>query len=826
MEYKNITENQPVHIDFSKTAGEMVPKVGFLLVPNEDVPDGRILPLHVRIVRDGFDAQNYLGTHTGNNSPENTRDYLINEHNQLERMKDSVERLDELGIQYYPILVYNQSWNSTTGLAQGKPKDLDVHKELMKDIFQYIKDNHVNIREFDVWNEDWGGVGDLYPQLHKNAWEAMMDILPDGALIGPPLADSPDPLERGLQLIEDCAKWEIPVGVIAWHFVPEVRRFMDTWESKAKEHPVVGPVRYYYEEYSWPQQSGVKNFKVMEEFDRAGVDEAIRGIWRYPNGLSDMVRTDQTKENPNYRLCEWWHTAAYGSMSGQKVKNDSPELYIASIDTEKGEAKVLIGSETDRTVSLFLENLPFEGKITADRYQIARSVNPEADIAERVNDLPENEGIQYRETAELDGRSPFTLDMHADEISLLVVKTEKSIPSDFYLKSPDDHTLVLPHPTLCWQKSQGAEAYDLEIAFDKQFRQVVSRKTGLASETYTVKAELEKDRPYYWRVTAVNENGRRAPLNNMYYAFTVTDDVEVPGGFVMLQVPNGADSVSTNPRFTWTQSRNADSFLLEISETEDFENARRISVLHPEKRVTSWNTNTYLEYTLAEPLRPASWYYARISAVNEHGIRRMNNKPHKFRTTSPDWAPMDFDLLYPANGAVIEQRETLRWEKTPGSFFYELEVASDRDFSNVLIRRRFLTQPAYTLESNLLEPDTVYYWRVTAASKDKMQKTENRAGVQSFRTSPVPAAPTFKSFIPEKGGAAVIFEPVLGADSYTVKIGTAPGAYDREITGIASDRVFVPLAQESFCAVTACRNGLESKIHNERLVKPAKNEME
>lgn len=73
-----------------------------------------------------------------------------------------------------------------------------------------------------------------------------------------------------------------------------------------------------------------------------------------------------------------------------------------------------------------------------------------------------------------------------------------------------------------------------------------------------------------------------------------------------------------------------------------------------------------------------------------------------------------------------------------------------------MMKRNFLTQSAYTLEPGLLMLDTVYYWRVTAASKDKEKKRENRGGAKQFRMSPVPAAPTLKSFIPEADGATII----------------------------------------------------------------------
>lgn len=170
------------------------------------------------------------------------------------------------------------------------------------------------------------------------------------------------------------------------------------------------------------------------------VDEAIRGIWKYPNGLSDMVRTDQTQENPNYRLCKWWHTAVYGSMSGKRVKNSDGELYIASVDEEKGEAKILIGANSAQTIRLSLSHLPFQGEIHIDCYKITKSVDPEKDITQRINDLPVNEnGIR---------------DMN-DRVHSFLTTSMDGAPMDFDLFYPAEDSVMEPRGTLRWQDTPG-----------------------------------------------------------------------------------------------------------------------------------------------------------------------------------------------------------------------------------------------------------------------------------------------------------------------------------------------------------------------------------
>lgn len=816
-------ENKSIDIDFGIRDGEMNPKVGFLLIPNEDIPDGRIVPMNVSMVRDDIETQNLLGNNANSNNSNSSQDYMPNEHNRLDRIKDGVARLDELGIDYYPIMGYHPSWVSNTGLAQGRPKDIKLWKQWVKDIAQYVKDNNLSVDEFNVWNEDWGFYADpdLYADMHENAWYAIKNVIPQAGLIGPSLQD-PTAVNRCKRLIEDCAQREIPVEVLSWHFMDDAPGIVDSLKEKVSEYPSVGNPKYYYEEYSWDWQYGVKDFEVLAKIDRSGVDKSVRGIWNYPNGLSDMMRTDQTQENPNYRLAEWWHTVAYGSMSGERVKNPGSEPFIASIDEEKGEAKVLIGYNSAQTIDFNFTNLPFGEDVKVDRYRVTKS-KERVNIKSRENDMDENAGIQYMDTV---SGSEFTMECEADRVYMMVIKTEKSVPSDFYLKTPDDNTVVKQHHTLTWQKAEGATSYSLKVATDKKMTDIVYDKTGILSENWTLDEELELNQTYYWTVDAENENGLRHPLNQMYYSFQIKENDMVPGSFTLLQVINGSDNVSLTPKFLWSVSRNSDKYILELSRQKDFS---EIDVTKEITEYTNGATTDTCATVLEEKLKPATQYYARMYSVNDSGIREMNGTPHTFLTMSADGVPADFTLQYPEDGAVIEQREALRWEKTPGAFFYELEVAEDEAFEHVVIKSDTITQPAYMPEANELEPDKVYYWRVSATNKEndvtRRLRTPSSSGVRSFRTSQKPAAPLVKVSNPAGAGAIIVYQPVLGADSYTVKFGAQPGVYTQEVTGITGDRAYIPFTENGYCTVTAVKDGIESDVWNEIPVSFTKHEM-
>lgn len=96
----------------------------------------------------------------------------------------------------------------------------------------------------------------------------------------------------------------------------------------------------------------------------------------------------------------------------------------------------------------------------------------------------------------------------------------------------------------------------------------------------------------------------------------------------------------------------------------------------------------------------------------------------------------DFELLYPANGAVEVDLNTLRlkWEYACGADSYEVTVATDPEFKNVVFRG--------TSRNNYIDPTGLesgarnYYWKVRAISwSDQFTGSpENADGVYSFKT--------------------------------------------------------------------------------------------
>jgi subtilisin-like proprotein convertase family protein len=81
-----------------------------------------------------------------------------------------------------------------------------------------------------------------------------------------------------------------------------------------------------------------------------------------------------------------------------------------------------------------------------------------------------------------------------------------------------------------------------------------------------------------------------------------------------------------------------------------------------------------------------------------------------------DAAPEVADLLLPGDGVTqASTRPTYDWSDVPTAVSYDVQVATDPDFSTIVDSATGLAVSTYT-PSDSLAPDTVHYWRVTAVN--------------------------------------------------------------------------------------------------------------
>ncbi|MCP3963857.1 MAG: hypothetical protein GY719_38970 [bacterium] len=123
-------------------------------------------------------------------------------------------------------------------------------------------------------------------------------------------------------------------------------------------------------------------------------------------------------------------------------------------------------------------------------------------------------------------------------------------------------------PTLTWMAASDATSYDLEVATDAGFGNVVYSVTGLSGLSHTVATPLAYDTEYFWRVTADNVCGTTAGS-----AFSFTTEVSPgacpPGFTTVVHFEDDFESGAVG----WTSSGTGDTWALDGSNVTSGANA-------------------------------------------------------------------------------------------------------------------------------------------------------------------------------------------------------------------------------------------------------------
>ncbi|MCD9025392.1 DUF7402 domain-containing protein [Cohnella silvisoli] len=555
------TTAKTISVDFSIDKGAMHPKTGWLLMPNADVPDGRITPLKTPIVRTDIDTMAITGL-----IALTPAEFVAEEYSRLARMKGTYNRANDLNIKYYPIMAYNPSWLSANGDPFSVPNDYSLWKQWIKDNVQYAKDNNMNnIPAWDIWNEYWRLNESQYNEMYKQAWNAIKEVMPNAKVAGN--SNFKYDYTKFTNFANNVYSNGQTIDTAAWHefgATTDILGNINSIKSYAATKPGIGIKQYYIEEYlpSATTKSAGDLVNWFAGLEDANVDEASKACFVQCFAMSDLLKLNNAASNIAARESTWWAMKAYAEMSGTKVQvtqAGSGTTAVAAKDTALGEAKILVGNKGADTVSLTLNlnNQPFAGQgIRIEKYQVTNT---------------ENDGLvlQTTETPSSTTNLSTSLTMAPDDVWLVVIKKTASAPGSFVLKTPDDQGVATTTPTLTWQAASGATSYNIKVSANKDMSSPIINNTA-TTNSYNISTALTSGTKYYWTVTAVNSNGSTNAANNMKYSFTASSSLSIPGGFTMLLASDGAVGTDTNPQFTWSSSAGATSYTLVVDDNSNF----------------------------------------------------------------------------------------------------------------------------------------------------------------------------------------------------------------------------------------------------------------
>ncbi|MCB0724674.1 MAG: T9SS type A sorting domain-containing protein [Ignavibacteriae bacterium] len=163
-------------------------------------------------------------------------------------------------------------------------------------------------------------------------------------------------------------------------------------------------------------------------------------------------------------------------------------------------------------------------------------------------------------------------------------------------------------------------------------------------------------------------------------------------------------------------------------------------------------------------------YYWRVMATNEVGTGQWSST-RNFTTLVP--SPGNTALTAPANNATnITLTPLLDWNTAQNSIEYQLQLADDSTFSNIVLSTDTISGTSYPVPPGMLDNSTTYYWRVRGRS---LCESGEWSPVWHFRTAvELPSAPVLVS--PPSGtlGLNLVFDTdwldIASAESFRIEI--------------------------------------------------------
>ncbi|MDP2301650.1 MAG: T9SS type A sorting domain-containing protein, partial [Ignavibacteria bacterium] len=253
--------------------------------------------------------------------------------------------------------------------------------------------------------------------------------------------------------------------------------------------------------------------------------------------------------------------------------------------------------------------------------------------------------------------------------------------------------------TFKWNSALRVERYHIEVSRDELFRTNDYSDSTLTDTSVVVPKILQDLEFYYWRVRAINVGGSSA-----YSTVFKFKTIGIPNT-VILSVPtaNTVNQPIDNLTFKWfkaTEQRSIGRYWFELNQDTTSS--------------TSFIRDTSLTDTLkvVNGLQHLTTYYWRVRAENQAGwsgfsfwrkFTTIIQRPDAVVLSTPEDQSLNQELLV-----------TLTWFKSPRAERYELRVARDTAFTQLVDSSDVLTDTSFTLPT--LNYFTNYYWKVRAVN--------------------------------------------------------------------------------------------------------------
>lgn len=280
---------------------------------------------------------------------------------------------------------------------------------------------------------------------------------------------------------------------------------------------------------------------------------------------------------------------------------------------------------------------------------------------------------------------------------------------------PEDGAEILLPNYLQWEAMDDVMGYQLEIAYDMNFDDIIAVVPVDTNVFFTQPfMQINGDSVYYWRVSAqvANRESRYSEVRSFTGdLFSVTSPI------------NGESEVSVTPTITWDYVMEDADYLVEIATSNTFKSSEIVF------------TKSTKETSVAVPenlLKYGTTHYVRVTVTTPY--MTVTSASNMFVTADVVMVPPV--ITKPANGAtIVDAVVQLQWQETPNNGF-RLEWAKSASFPNRSKKIKSLDMGVYEYTLTELTEGT---WYVRIATIQKDGTWTDYSEIVSFNFSPTTA---------------------------------------------------------------------------------------
>ncbi len=240
--------------------------------------------------------------------------------------------------------------------------------------------------------------------------------------------------------------------------------------------------------------------------------------------------------------------------------------------------------------------------------------------------------------------------------------------------------------------------YHLIIAHDEQGRKIVQERYGVPGETVHIDALA--DGSYFIFLTAIDvEDFESLPAGPQAFKLRTSPAAPewiVPDHPLKTPVP---DII-----LRWSADDQAETYLVQVSGDREFHSLIREETL---------KTNQ-LAVSLSEP----GTYFARVRVQTADGFTTLFSAP-------TSWTLLPTPVLLPSEAERYsgDSPIPIRWQEADDDCTYELQIAADRGFSQIVVQEKDLSGNSFQMDT-YLDPGT-YFIRIRAIAGDQQGPWSN-----------------------------------------------------------------------------------------------------